>query len=163
MPMVRLFSALFAVVAFTIPAIAGEIAVTNAWTRAMLPGAEVAGGFVTITNSGRTDDRLIAVSSPLAAKAELHSMDLVDDVMTMRPIEGGLAIAAGSKIELKPGGNHLMLMGMDTPLKEGERAEVTLTFEGAGDISVELMVMKADTKNMDHSGHGHDHNHDNDG
>lgn len=146
-------------------AFAGEIAVTSAWTRATLPGAKVAGGFAMISNSGGADDRLVGVSSPVAAKSELHTMKMVDDVMVMRPMESGLTIPAGGSAELKPGGDHLMLMGLTEALKEGEMVPVTLKFESGSEISVELMVMAANAKEMKHGGHDHsehkhdDHNH----
>lgn len=141
-------------------AFAGEIAVKSAWTRATLPGAKVAGGFATISNSGGADDRLVGVSSPVAAKAELHTMKMIDDVMVMRPIEGGLTIPAGGSAELKPGGDHLMLMGLSDSLKEGEMVPVSLKFESGTEISVELMVMPANAKEMKHGEHDHgEHKH----
>ena len=146
---------IFATLSMLSSAFAGEIAVTSAWTRATLPGAKVAGGFAMITNSGRTNDRLVGVSSPVAAKAELHSMNMVDDVMVMRPMDGGLVIPAGGSAELKPGGNHLMLMGLSEALKEGEKVPVTLNFESGGEIRIEMMVMPANAKEMKHGGHKH--------
>ncbi|MEX0344807.1 MAG: copper chaperone PCu(A)C [Rhizobiaceae bacterium] len=141
-------------------AFAGEIEVTSAWTRATLPGAKVAGGFAMISNSGRTADRLVGVSSPVAAKAELHTMKMVDDVMVMRPMEGGLMIPAGGSAELKPGGDHLMLMGLAEGLKEGDKVPVTLKFESGSEIGIELMVMPANAKEMKHGGHKHgEHKH----
>lgn len=152
MQIIRYFTlALCLVVSF--PVLAGELQISQAWTRAMLPGAKVAAGFVTITNSGRAAERLVSASSPIAAKVELHSMAVVDGVMTMRPIVGGVSVPAGGTVELKPGGDHLMLMGVSTPLKEGDRVPVTLVFENGEEASVELMVMPAGAKVMKHN-HG---------
>ncbi len=154
----RLFSPFLLLIALVfagVPAFAGEIEVTSAWTRATLPGAKVAGGFAVITNSGGTEDRLIAVSSPVAKKAELHTMKMVNDVMIMRPIEGGLPIPAGGSAELKPGGDHLMMMGLSAPLMEGHMVPVTMTFESGDEISLELMVMPANAKEMKHGSHSH--------
>ena len=73
----------------------------------------------TITNKGSEDDRLLAAASPTAAKVEVHKMEVVNDVMVMRPVEGGLEIPAGAAVELKPGGLHLMFLRVSTPFKDG--------------------------------------------
>ncbi len=134
--------------------IAGDLQITGYWTRAMLPGQKVAGGYVTVANKGGSDDRLVAVATPMAGRGEIHEMAMVDDVMKMRPLPDGLPIPAGETLELKPGGYHLMFMAVETPFQEGDMVPVTLTFDKAGDVSLTLPVMPAGTRQMDHSKHG---------
>ncbi len=116
----------------------GDLEIDHPWSRATPPGAKVAGGYFTVTNHGSAPDRLVSISSDIAAKAEVHEMAVKDGVMTMRPVEGGLEIPAGGKLELKPGGYHLMLMGLKHPAKQGENFPATLTFEKAGSVTVEF-------------------------
>ena len=128
----------------------GDIHLSGHWTRAMLPGQKVGGGFVTIANTGGQDDRLVSVSTPAAKRAEIHEMAVVDDIMKMRPLADGLTVPAGATVELKPGGYHLMFMAVAEPFKEGGMIPVVLTFEKAGDVELILPVMPAGTKAMDH-------------
>lgn len=132
---------------------AGDIHLSGYWTRAMLPGQKVGGGYVVITNNGRVDDRLVAVATPHTDRSEIHEMAVVDDVMKMRRLEEGLVIPAGETVVLEPGGYHLMFMAVKTPFKEGEMVPVTVTFEKAGDVELMLPVMPAGSKKMDHGAH----------
>lgn len=134
-------------------AMTGEIAVEGAWTRAIPPNAQVAGGFVTLSNTGAADDRLIGGSSPYAERLEVHEMSMDGDVMKMRPLTEGLAVPAGGSVELKPGGYHIMLLGLKHPLKEGEAVDATLTFEKAGDLPVTFKVEVIGAKGTQHQ-HG---------
>lgn len=136
---------------------AGDLVLSDAFTRATLPNAQVGGGYVAIENSGETDDRLIEARSPMAAEVQLHEMRVVNDVMQMRHLVEGIAIPAGETIELAPGGLHLMFMGITTPFVEGETVPVTLVFEEAGEIEVELAVLGFGAAAAeDHSSHeGH--------
>ncbi|UVO28358.1 copper chaperone PCu(A)C [Bradyrhizobium arachidis] len=118
----------------------GDLVVTRAWSRATPGGAKVAGGYLTIENKGTTPERLKAATTTLAAKTEIHEMTVTNGVMTMRPIEGGLVIAPGGSVQLMPGGGHLMLVGLNTPLHQGDQVPVTLSFERAGDVKVTLDV-----------------------
>ena len=138
--------ALFAVVTFATPALAHEVTVgsltlTDLWTRATPPKAPTAAGYLTITNKGAEADRLIAATTPDAAKGELHIMQVKDGVMTMRPAEGGIAIPAGGSVTLAPGGYHLMFITLKDSLKEGGKLPVTLTFEKAGKVDTFLHVL----------------------
>lgn len=139
--------------AMTKAMMAGDIHLSGYWTRAMLPGQKVGGGYVVITNKGSTDDRLVAVATPHTDRAEIHEMAVVDDVMKMRRLDDGLVIPAGETIVLEPGGLHLMFMAVKTPFKEGEMVPVTVTFEQAGDVDLMLPVMPAGTRKMDHGAH----------
>jgi copper(I)-binding protein len=120
------------------PVVAGDLTIEGYWVKAMLPGQPVAGGFLKLINKGTTDDKLISATSPKSGRMELHEMAMKGDVMEMREIEGGIAIAAGATVELAPGGLHVMFFDVTETLKDGDMVPVTLTFEKAG--SVELMV-----------------------
>lgn len=131
---------------------AGDLSITGGWARAMLPGQPAGGGYLTVTNSGQTADKLVSAASPNAGKVEVHTMEVVNDVMVMRPVDGGLDIPAGSTVELKPGGLHLMFMAVTEPFKQGASVPVTLEFEKAGKVEVMLPV-QAKQGGEDHSQH----------
>jgi hypothetical protein len=130
----------------------GTLVIDHPWARATPGGAQVGGGFMIIKNTGTEPDRLIGLASDVAMRGEVHEMTMVDNVMKMRQVEGGLEIPAGGTVELKPGSFHVMFMGLKAPLKEGEPFKGTLTFEKAGAIEVEFKVEKVGA-----SGEGHDH------
>lgn len=117
-----------------------RLGITNAWSRATAPRAPVGAGFVTIRNNGDRPDRLVAAASPRAAKVEIHTMSVAGGIMRMRPLPDGLSVGPGKEIRLAPGGNHLMLIGLRQPLRQGETVPVTLQFERAGRIEVRLLV-----------------------
>ena len=119
---------------------AGDLVISQAWSRATPGGAKVGGGYLTIENKGTAPDRLIGVSSDAAGKVEVHEMTMSNGVMTMRPLEKGLAIEPGKTVRLAPGGYHLMLMDLKAPLKQGEKLPITLDFEKAGKVQVTLDV-----------------------
>lgn len=142
-PVVRIAQAGAAAPAAAAPATsikAGDLTLTTPWARATLGGAKVGGGYVTITNTGKTADRLVGGSLVAAGRFEVHEMAMKDGIMTMRPLEKGLEIPAGGTVELKPGGLHLMFMDLKQPLKEGEAVSGTLVFEKAGTVSVNFDV-----------------------
>lgn len=118
----------------------GNLTISAPYVRAMVPGAPVGGGYMTITNTGGTDDRLVAASSPHAATVQIHEMKMDSDVMIMRELAGGLAIPAGKTIELKPGGYHLMFMKVAAPFLQGQTVRATLKFEKAGTAEVDFPV-----------------------
>jgi copper(I)-binding protein len=115
----------------------------------------VAGAYFIVTNSGTADDRLIAVSTPVAGTAEIQQMQMEGDVMKMKALPDGLVIPAGGSVTLKPGGYHLMFMELKAPLVEGQSIPVTLTFEKAGKVEIEVLVGSPAAKGpmMDHSMH----------
>jgi copper(I)-binding protein len=119
---------------------AGDLVITQAWTRATPGGAKTGGGFLTIENKGSAPDRLVGVSADAAGKVEVHEMAMDGGVMKMRPVEGGLPIDPGKTVKLAPGGLHLMMMDLKSPLKQGEKLPVTLQFEKAGKVAVTLDV-----------------------
>ena len=120
--------------------IVGDIEISGAFSRATLPGAPVAGGFLTLTNKGSVDDVLVSASAPIAAETQLHEMAMEGDVMKMRRIEGGIPVPAGASVALQPGGLHVMFLGLNTALAEGDSVPVTLTFEQAGTITIDMSV-----------------------
>lgn len=120
--------------------VAGAIKIEAPWLRATAGGAKVAAGYAHITNTGAEPDRLLGGSLPIAAKGEVHEMSMEGGVMKMRPLEGGLPIGPGQTVELKPGGLHVMFMGLTGGLKEGEGVKGTLVFEKAGTVEVLFQV-----------------------
>jgi copper(I)-binding protein len=119
---------------------AGDLEISHFRAKAMLPGQPVGGGYLSIANRGTAADRLVNVTSPNAGKVEIHIMEIVNDVMTMRPVEGGLEIPAGATVELKPGGAHLMFMAVSEPFRQGATVPVTLEFEKAGKVDLVLPI-----------------------
>lgn len=119
---------------------AGDLTLSGAFTRATLPNAPVGGGYVTIINNGDEADRLVAAESPFSPDVQIHQMAVVNDVMEMNELEDGLEIPAGETVTLAPGGLHLMFMDISEPFVEGETVPVTLTFEKAGEVEIELSV-----------------------
>ena len=115
----------------------GKIRVDTPWARA---SAGTTGAvYFTVRNDGDGDDRLLAVSTPAAGKADLHSMAMDGNVMKMRGVDA-VPVAAHGTAELKPGGLHVMLMELKAPLKQGESFPLTLKFEKAGDVLVNVAV-----------------------
>ena len=117
----------------------GPLAVDNAWARATPGKSDIGAAYVTIHSP--TADRLVAASTPVAKKAELHTMEMSGMVMKMRPISG-IDIPAGQSVSLAPGGLHIMLMGLKQPLKAGQSFPLTLTFAKAGTRTVNVAVEK---------------------
>lgn len=121
---------------------AGNITITGAYARATLPQAKIGGGYLTIVNKGPTADRLIGGSTENAAALQVHQMKMEGDMMKMSEVDGGLEIPAGGTVVLSPGGDsfHLMFMDIKQPLKAGECLDITLQFEKAGPVPVELTI-----------------------
>jgi periplasmic copper chaperone A len=118
----------------------GELEIGHPYSRAMLPGAKVGGGYLKIVNPGKTDDRLVSVSSDRATSVQIHEMSMDGAIMKMRELPQGIVVPAGGSLELKPGGYHLMFMNVSQPFKEGEMVKAVLTFEKAGPVEVEFAV-----------------------
>jgi len=116
----------------------GSIKIENAYTRATVPGQQVAGGFMKIENKGIAD-QLVSVSSPAAGEVQLHEMAMEGSVMKMRQVKD-IAVPAGGSIELKPGGLHLMFINIKAPLSAGESVPVKLKFAKAGEVEVKMPV-----------------------
>jgi copper(I)-binding protein len=119
---------------------AGDLVISQAWTRATPNGAKVGGGFLTVENKGSAPDRLIGGSADVAGSVQVHEMSMDGGVMKMRPMEKGLTIDPGKTVKLAPGGYHLMMMDLKSQLKQGDKVPVTLEFEKAGKVTVSLDV-----------------------
>ena len=152
---------------FSAPLAAEGIMVDDAYIRSSTAKSTSGAAFMVVMNHSGADDRLIGASSDVADKVELHSHRSDDNgIMRMGEIEGGVAIAADEMHAFKRGGDHLMFMGLQKPLVQGAMVPVTLEFENAGAVEVEVMVdqdrkpnhdkMKHDQMehgDMEHSGH----------
>ncbi len=138
-----LFAATALLLAVAGPAAAqtGAVRVDHPWSRATPAGATAGAAYMTIENVGNADDRLTGVSSDIAATTEIHEMKMADGVMKMRAVTDGLAVPAHGAVALKPGGYHVMLVGLKKPLKTGETVILTLDFANAGKVEVSAPVM----------------------
>jgi periplasmic copper chaperone A len=134
----------------------GDISVTGAFTRAMLPQAKTGGGYMSIANAGSDPDRLLGASSEAARLVQLHEMHMDGDVMKMGEIEGGIEVPAGGTVTLAPGALHVMFLGVLEPFVEGECVELVLQFERAGELPVLLPIGNVAADAAEHGGHaGH--------
>lgn len=129
---------------FAVPALAASsaIEVSQAWSRPAPLGGNGA-GFAVITNRGATADTLVEVSSPVAARVQIHESMIMGGQAMMHARPGGLPVPAGATVALKPGGWHIMLMGLKQPLKAGDSYPATLTFRKAGKMTVRFSVQAA--------------------
>ena len=135
---------------FLTTTVVAQVRIEDPWSRATAPGAKVGAGYMKITSGAA--DRLVGASTPAAQRVELHVTMKEGDVMRMREVKA-YDIPAKGGFELKPGGAHLMLVDLKAPLKEGTKVPVTLRFEKAGEVKVELQV-----RALGASGHGsHQH------
>ncbi|WP_336082263.1 copper chaperone PCu(A)C [Thalassospira sp. CH_XMU1448-2] len=143
-------------------AYAADIEVKDAWAKASLGQVRNGAAFFVVVNNGDAD-RIVGVRSDLAAKTELHTHIMDNNVMKMRQVEGGVDVPMHGEVMFKPGSYHVMMMGLKKPLEEGEMVQVILEFEKAGDVPVMINVMDAMAKgpagmgamnhgNMDHGG-----------
>jgi periplasmic copper chaperone A len=130
----------------------GQLTITAPWTRATPQGARVAGGYMTITNTGSEPDRLIGGTFQLAGRFEVHEMAVTGGVMTMRELAQGLDIPAGGKVELRPGGFHVMFMDLRGQVREGQPIKGTLVFQRAGTVEIEYRVAPIGARS---GGHAH--------
>ncbi len=133
---------------------AGAIEINHPWARATPRGASVAAGYLKLTNTGTTPDRLIGMSVAVSDRVEVHEMATVEGVMKMRPVKDGLEIKPGQSVELKPGGLHLMMLDLKQQLQQGQRVKGTLVFEKAGKVDIEFAVEGIGGAPA-HGAHGH--------
>ncbi|QDF38322.1 copper chaperone PCu(A)C [Bradyrhizobium symbiodeficiens] len=153
--------AAFALAIFAAPALAddvkaGDLVISQPWSRATPGGAKVAGGYLVIENKGTAPDRLIGGSADIAGKFEIHEMAVENGVMKMRALDKGLTIEPGKTVKFAPGGYHLMLQELKGPFKQGDKVPVTLQFEKAGKVAVSLDVQGVGAQapgDAGHSGH----------
>lgn len=124
-----------------------DVTISHPWARATAGPARAGAAYLTIANHGTTMDRLLAVATPAAKRAMVHTTLMEQGVMKMRPVKA-VEVNPGEPTVLRPGGMHVMLMGLAAPLKEGQSFPLTLTFEKAG--TVEVMVMVRGAGSMGH-------------
>ena len=145
---VSVSSVLFNSGVFAQSAKVGSLEIEDAYTRATVPGQQVAGGFLKIENKG-TVDQLVSASSLVAGQVQIHEMAMEGNVMKMRQIKD-LNVPAGGSVELKPGSYHLMFINLKSPLVAGETVPVKLNFAKAGEVEVKLPVKVMGTGAMKH-------------
>ncbi len=128
----------------------GTLHIDHPYARATVTAQSVGGGYMTIENKGPAD-RLLAVSTDISSSVGLHSMTMEGDVMHMTPVKA-IDIPSGATVVLSPGGLHIMFMGLKAPLKAGDSFPMTLKFEKAGEIKVDVKVeaINADMSSMKH-------------
>ncbi len=121
----------------------GDLHIDRPMLRETPPNATVGAGYLTVVNTGDSDDTLTgaAFAADVAEDVHMHRMAMADGVMTMRAVEGGIPLPAGETVTLVSGGDHLMITGLERPLTAGESHEVTLAFEKAGEVTLDMPVM----------------------
>lgn len=134
---------------------AKELVFVTPHSQATISNARVAGGYLTITNNSKEDDRLLSASSDRAKKVEIHVMSMEGDVMKMRKLNEPLTIAAGESVTLAPTGFHIMFMDLLKPFKEGETIDVELEFEHAGKVNIPFHVNPVSHSAKPSNGHSH--------
>lgn len=125
------------------PADGGETAarrvqVADAVCRPTPVGRQATGCYLTLT--APAEDRLVSVSSPVAGRIEIHESRMESNMMMMRELKEGMALPAGQAVELKPGGNHIMLLAVTEPLNAGDSVPLTLTFASAAPVEITASV-----------------------
>lgn len=137
----------------------GPIKIEQPWTRATPGGAKVAGGFMKITNTGTTPDRLVSATADISGVVELHEMTMTDGIMKMRALGDGIALAPGQTMELKPGSYHVMFIDLKSPIVKDKPITARLKFEKAGEIDVEFKVEAIGARAPAGGGSGGHHKH----
>lgn len=127
----------------------GDVQVGHIWARATAKGATAASVYVPLLNKSKADDALVSVTTPVAESAMLHESKVVDGVSRMTELDT-IVLPAGKPVAMRPGGKHIMLMGLKQKLVEGQRFPLTLKFQQAGAVTVEVMVHSAGAKSGDH-------------
>ncbi|WP_019339098.1 copper chaperone PCu(A)C [Stutzerimonas stutzeri] len=112
---------------------------THVWSRAMPPSALTGAVYFTVQNPGDAPDRLLGVHTPRAKKAELHTHVHEGEMMRMKQVDS-IELPAGGQVEFKPGGHHVMLFELSAPLAAGERFPLTLEFEHAGEVTIDVSI-----------------------
>ena len=134
-------------------ALAEGLMAKDAYARAATPTAKAGGVFMTLMNHTDQDDTLIAARSDVAKRIELHThIEISDGVMQMTEIEGGIPVPAGGMHALERGADHVMLMGLTRSLVQGDTINLTLVFENAGEVEIEVPV--DNERKAAHGGHG---------
>ncbi len=122
----------------------GNLLIMHPWSRETTANATVAAGFMSITNNGAEDDRLVAATAAISDTVQLHNMTMNGDVMEMVELKDGIVIPAGKTVELKPKSLHVMFLNIKSHPKLGDEFKGTLTFEKAGTVDVDFEIEAAD-------------------
>ena len=134
----------------------GGVTIEHPWARATAPAAQAGAAYFILTTQAEAPDLLVTASTPVAERVELHTHLMDDGIMRMRPVEA-IEVSPGTPTVLEPGGLHVMLMGLQGPLVESETFPLTLVFETAGEVTVDVMVQSITTGGPadaeDHGGH----------
>jgi len=117
----------------------GDLKIEHPWARASIGVAKAGAAYLVVINAGKETDRLVAAASPVAETVQIHTHLIEDGVAKMRRVMA-VEVEPGEPAVLQPGGLHVMLMGLKAPLVEGEVFPLTLTFERAGEIEIEVMI-----------------------
>jgi periplasmic copper chaperone A len=121
-------------------AAAASIRIEGVYARATPAGASTGAAFMVIHNDGKADDTLVGASSPVAKTVQIHEMTTDDGIMHMRQVPGGLKVPAGGTVQLRPGSYHIMLIDLLQRLTSGKHFPITLKFQQAGDVPIEVTV-----------------------
>jgi periplasmic copper chaperone A len=135
----------------------GALEIESPWSRAVLKGAKVAAGYMTIKNTGTEPDRLVGGFTPVAGRFEIHEMSMDKGIMKMRPLPSGLEIKPGQTVELKPSSFHIMMMDLKEPIQRGKPFRASLTFEKAGEVDIDFAVEAVGATPAATSGHDAHH------
>lgn len=128
---------------------AGELHIDHPWSREMPPVAPTAAAYFVVHNKGDQDDRLLAIETPVAGKAEIHEHAHVGGMMKMQQVPN-VVIPAGGEVKFAPMGYHVMLFDLKQQARDGDRFPLTLTFEKAGQVQVEVAVQKDEPADHQH-------------
>jgi periplasmic copper chaperone A len=139
-----------ALLAATVAQAQNAVKVEKVWARPTVAGQSGGGGFLTITG-GAAADKLVSASAGVSKTVELHKMEMDGNVMRMRPVDA-IEVPAGATVMLQPGGLHIMFIGLNKTLKAGDSFPMTLKFEKAGEVKVDVKVttMRADAGEHKH-------------
>jgi copper(I)-binding protein len=124
--------------------------VGHVWARATPPGASVGAAYFVLHNAGHEHDRLLAIESTVARTAQMHTSELTGEMMKMKRLDG-VDVDSGKSVEFAPGGHHVMLVGLHGPLTEGDSFTMTLSFDKAGPVTVDVKILGAGAMTSQHS------------
>lgn len=120
-----------------------ELQISGAWARETVAGQTATAAYMTIANTGSAADRLVGVDAPAPAEAMVHGTSHANGIARMRPMDSGLELPAGGTAQLAPGGTHVMITELTSPLKTGDRLRLTLRFERSGQRIIDVPVRSA--------------------
>ena len=120
----------------------GDLHILQPWSQELPPNAPTVAVYLTLDNQGMNADRLLSVDTPIAGQAQIHAHVDQDGMMKMQEVDSGISLAPGARVSLAPMGYHIMLMQLNGPLRDGQYFPLVLHFEKAGDVSVDVDVLK---------------------